>query len=46
MDFDNFYLNYDINTVIKEGEYHCYGCDYYSALENSEYRMALIAFRD
>jgi len=46
MDFDHFYLNYDINTIIKEGEYHCYGCDYYSVLENAENRIALIAFRD
>lgn len=43
---ENFHLNYDLGKLIKEGEYYCYGCEYYSLLEHVENRMALLAFRE
>lgn len=38
----NFHINYDINKVIKEGEYYCYGCQYYTVLEQPDNKIAVV----
>jgi hypothetical protein len=46
MGMENFHVNYDINKVIKEGEYYCYGCEYYTMLEHAENKMAVVEFKE
>lgn len=46
IDLDNFHLNYDINKLIKDGDYYLYGCDYYSTLQYPENKQFLLAFKE
>jgi hypothetical protein len=46
MDLENYHLNYDINKVVREGEFYSYGCDHYTALCHPESKTYLLAFRE
>lgn len=45
MNMENYHMNYDINKLIKDADYHSYACDYYTMLENSESKIALLSFK-